>query len=173
MMEAVTEKYVNDYQGNLFNIAFPDRKVIEKFKSDFWFLADYFWQLRKNGIYYPAKRYMKHPREVLVLLSDLTKDRRFLEIYEMQNDGRRKTMCEYLDMLEKRGETRGIKIGEKRGERRGERRGVKRGKKQEDARWRKLILKLAEEGKQSLIIDAAENKQLFDPLYQHYMLQEK
>ena len=113
---------------------------------------------------------MKYPREVLRVLSDLTKDRRFLEIYEEQKDGRRKTMCEYLDMLEKRGEKRGVRRGMKLGEKRGMKRGERRGMERQDFRWRKLILKLAEEGKQSTIIEAASDKELFERLAMEYHL---
>ena len=60
-------------------------------------------------------------------------------------------MCEYLDMLEKRGE--------------------KRGERRRDAKWRKLILKLNEEGKNSLIIDAVADKKVFNKLYRKYILQ--
>ena len=168
------EEYVNDYRLHVFDIAFLERSIIDRFKSDYWFIADYFWQVREKGTYDPPGKYMKYPREVLRVLSDLTKDHRFLEIYEEQKDGRRRTMCEYLDMLEKRGEKRGMKLGEKRGIRRGEKLGLKRGEKRgikrQDLRWRKLILKLAEEGKQSAIIEAAADKELFEKLALEYHL---
>lgn len=40
------------------------------------------------------------------------------ELLERQKEGKETVMCEYIDMLEARGEARGIKIGEATGENR-------------------------------------------------------
>ncbi len=56
----------------------------------------------------------------------LTGDTRFTELVEelleRQREGKEIVMCEYIDMLEARGEARGISIGERRGEAKGENR---------------------------------------------------
>ena len=47
------EPYVNDYRIHVVNVAFLERHQIDRFKSDFWFVADYFWQLRNKKEYKP------------------------------------------------------------------------------------------------------------------------
>ena len=76
------ERYVSDYKMNLFEIAYLPDETIAKFKSDFWYVADYFSQMRKTGKYIPATGRIKHVYEILSLMSALTADRRFVDSYE-------------------------------------------------------------------------------------------
>ena len=113
---------VNDYKINLYEIAYLSDEQVNRFKSDFRFVAEYFVQMRKYGKYRGSKDEMLHAKEVLELLGFLTDDDRFMLGV---NEGKEiRTMCEALDIIEKRGERRGEKRGEKRGERRGERLGA-------------------------------------------------
>ena len=61
--------YVNDYKINLFEIAYLDREIIDSFKSDFWILADYLYQMRVNKNYIADKKSIGHIEELLMLMS--------------------------------------------------------------------------------------------------------
>ena len=102
--------YVNDYQMNLFEIAYLSEEQVAMFQSDFRIIADYFVQMRKSKAYVPSKIPMVHTYETMQLLSALTKDKRFVEVCENKQEGGT-TMCEVLDRIE----SRGFKRGEKRG----------------------------------------------------------
>ena len=77
--------YVNDYKINLFEIAYLDRETIDSFKSDFWILADYLYQMRVNRNYVADKRSIGHIEELLMLMSAMTGDKRFEEIIDEAN----------------------------------------------------------------------------------------
>lgn len=116
--------FVNDYKINVIDVAFLDREIIDSFESDFRYVADYFWQIRNSGCYNASKEDMKYVYQVLQMMSAMTGDKRFEEAYnEKREKGGDRKMCEYLDMLEER--------GEKRGEKRGKKEGKKEGKKLE------------------------------------------
>jgi len=91
---------VNDYKINVVNVAFLEREQIDKFKSDFWFVADYFWQLRNSKEYRPGKKEIKYAHQVLQMMSALTGDKRFEEAYnKVKKNGGGGSMCEYLDKI--------------------------------------------------------------------------
>ena len=102
--------YVNEYKINLFEIAYLSDDQLSLFESDFWIVADYFVQMRKNGDYQPTVRQIRHVQETLDLLSVLTGDSRFEEAYN-EKEGGIHNMCEVLDRIEKRGREEGIKQG--------------------------------------------------------------
>ena len=105
--------YVKDYEINLFEIAYLTDEQVARFKSDFWIVADYFTQMRKDGDYVPPEKQLVHVREVLDLMRALTGDDRFTEhVDEFEKKKEAVTMCEVLDKVEKRGEERGEKRGE-------------------------------------------------------------
>ena len=97
---------VNDYQVHLYEIAWLTREQVNMFQSDFKIVADYFVQMRENDDYVPSKETIQHVQEVLQLMAVLSGDSRFEEAY--QEDGGGTNMCEYLDRVEARGETRGL-----------------------------------------------------------------
>ena len=82
------------------------REQVNMFQSDFKIVADYFVQMRENDDYVPSKETIQHVQEVLQLMAVLSGDSRFEEAY--QEDGGGTNMCEYLDRVEARGETRGL-----------------------------------------------------------------
>ena len=86
------------------------------FQSDFRIVADYFVQMRKNKNYVPDERQIIHVRQVLQLMSVLTKDDRFEEVCNDLEEGARVNMCEVLDRIENRGIQMGIQQGIKRGQ---------------------------------------------------------
>lgn len=60
--------FINDYQVNVFEIAFLDDETIKKFKSDFRIVADYLSQMRKNRDYVESKDIPVHVDAVLKTL---------------------------------------------------------------------------------------------------------
>ena len=107
--------YVNDYKINLFEIAYLDREIIDSFKSDFWILADYLYQMRVNRNYVADKKSIAHIEELLMLMSAMTGDKRFEEIIYEANTKEVVNMCEVLDIVEARGIEKGIEKGREKG----------------------------------------------------------
>ena len=101
---------INDYKVNVIDIAFLDRSEVDSFKSDFWYVADYFWQIRNNGYYSASEKEMKYAFQIMQMLSAMTGDKRFEQAYnEKQREGGGSKMCEYLDLLEQKGRDDGIR----------------------------------------------------------------
>ena len=128
-------EYVNDYKVNLFEIAWLTDEQLERFHSDFYIVADYFVQMRKNKKYVPSKRQIVHVREMLQLMTAITKDKRFAEVYdahnaELEKGAEIKYMSEVLDLVENRGIEKGRKEGKKEGKKEGRKEGKKEGRKQ-------------------------------------------
>ena len=106
------EPYVNDYQINLFEIAYLSEEQVAAFQSDFRIAADYFVQMRKDRNYIPSKDTITHVHELLQFMSAMTQDQRFEEAYsEDCEKGENVSMCEFLDRVEKRGIEKGITQG--------------------------------------------------------------
>ena len=103
--------YVNDFKMNLFEIAYLDREKIDMFKSDFWILADYLYQMRVNKDYVAGDTVIEHVDELLMLMSAMTKDYRFEETINEVKGKEHVTMCEVLDRVEAKGREEGIKEG--------------------------------------------------------------
>ncbi len=105
------EAYVNDYKVNLFEVAYLSDEQVAMFQSDFRIVADYFVQKRKYNEYTPSQVQMQHVDAVLQLLSIMENDKRF-EAALYKNDGKKvENMCDVLDIVEQRGEKRGIERG--------------------------------------------------------------
>ena len=100
------EAYVNDYRINLFQIAYLTQEQVQNFQSDFRIVADYFVQKREKGDYVPNTQEITHVQETLQLLSVMTNDRRFEEIYNERNsvEGGLHNMCDVLDRAVNKGE---------------------------------------------------------------------
>lgn len=80
--------------------------------SDFRIVADYFVQMRRNRDYKPSDIQFRHVREVLQLMSVLTRDSRFEDAANAAMEGgEAANMCEVLDRAEKRGELKGKREG--------------------------------------------------------------
>ena len=116
------DPYVNDYRINLFEIAFMEPKEVELFQSDFRAVADYFVQMQQNGDYKPKPQDLIHVQETLQLLSIMTNDHRFEEVYNEVSDGQKgeiRNMCDVLDRVENKGRAEGkmegIALGETKG----------------------------------------------------------
>ena len=107
--------YVNDFKMNLFEIAYLDREKIDMFKSDFWILADYLYQMRVNKEYAAGDRLIEHVDELLLLMTAMTRDYRFEETINELKGKEKVTMCEVLDRVEARGIEKGIEKGRQEG----------------------------------------------------------
>ncbi len=105
------EAYVNDYKVNLFEVAYLSDEQVSMFQSDFRIVADYFVQKRKYNEYTPSQVQMQHVDAVLQLLAIMENDKRFEDVL-YKNDGKKvENMCDVLDIVEQRGEKRGIERG--------------------------------------------------------------
>ena len=95
-----------------------DQKEVDLFQSDFRVVADYFVQKQENGDYEPKPQDLKHVQETLQLLSIMTNDHRFEDVYNEASDaqkGEMRNMCEILDKIENRGIEKGIEKGKAEG----------------------------------------------------------
>ena len=104
--------FVNDYKINLIDVPRLTEEQVEKFTSDFQIIADYFVQLNENKGYVPKDITIRHTDSFLKLMSVLTQDDKYVEIYrELSHEKEEFNMCEVLDKVEARGEARGKAIG--------------------------------------------------------------
>ena len=107
--------FVHDYPLNLFEIAFITDEQLAKFKSDFWFVADYLVQMRKDNRYVPSDRQMRHVREVLNIMAALTGDERFrVNANEIEEGDEPLTMNDFFSKAIKKSEEEGRREGEKK-----------------------------------------------------------
>ncbi|MBR5401002.1 MAG: Rpn family recombination-promoting nuclease/putative transposase [Treponema sp.] len=96
--------FINDYKINVFNIAWLSDKTIDMFQSDFKIVAKYFQTVRLKKDYKGSTEEIKHVDALLKMLSALTGDNSFEEVY---NDGNLKkggvTMCEVVEKIKNEG----------------------------------------------------------------------
>ncbi|MEY8414054.1 transposase, partial [Lachnospiraceae bacterium 62-26] len=85
---------------------------VQMFTSDFRIVADYFVQMRKNRNYIAPETTINHVHELLQLMSVMTRDNRFADVYSPDMERRPTSMCEVLDRVENRGIQKGIAQGE-------------------------------------------------------------
>ena len=104
----ILKPFVSNVRINVFEIAWLTDEQVNKFKSDFRIVADYFVQKRKNNDYEPTKEKIQHVHALLQLLSVMENDVRFEEILNDEEEGGIQNMCDVLDRVEKNGEKKGI-----------------------------------------------------------------
>ena len=96
--------FVNDYKINVFNIAWLSDKTIDMFQSDFKIVAKYFQTVRLKRNYKGSNEEIRHVDALLKMLSALTGDNSFEEVY---NNGNLKkggvTMCEVVEKIKNEG----------------------------------------------------------------------
>jgi hypothetical protein len=111
---------VTDYKFRLIDMARLTDEEIERYKSDFSFIAGI---MAKRSEYRPNKKEIRHPEEVFDLLDKVIGDERFRkikgEIQAAKKEGRKVDMCEFLDELENRGLKKGLEQGLEQGLERG------------------------------------------------------
>lgn len=109
------DRYVNDYQMHVFEVAWLTEEQISHFRSDFKVVANFFVQKRKSRDYIPDDpTEIRHVDEVLKLLQVMTGDKRYEEIFRKKKGVR--SMCDVAERLEKMGIEKGIEIGRSEGE---------------------------------------------------------
>lgn len=108
--------YINDYKMNLYEIAYLTEEQLGNFHSDFRIVADYFMQLQRRQDYVAPDTTIRHVHEFLQLMSVMTGDNRYEEVYSSDMEGRQVNMCEVLEKVEDRGVQKGIQQGITRGE---------------------------------------------------------
>ena len=96
--------YVSDYKINVFNIAWLSDETIDMFYSDFKIVAKYFQTVRLKKDYKGSNEEIRHVDALLKMLSALTGDNSFEEVY---NDGNLNkggvTMCEVVEKIKNEG----------------------------------------------------------------------
>ena len=96
--------FVNDYKINVFNIAWLSNKTIDMFQSDFKIVAKYFQTVRLKREYKGTNEEIKHVDALLKMLSALTGDNSFEEVYNVGNlDKGGVTMCEVVEKIKNEG----------------------------------------------------------------------
>ncbi len=93
------DPYVSDYKINLFQVSYLSREQADFFRSDFRVIADYFVQKRETGDYHPKPMDIAHMQDTLQLMRAITKDDRYVEVYESCTDeekGGIRNMCDVL-----------------------------------------------------------------------------
>ncbi len=138
-----------------------EREVIEKFRSDFKIVADFFWCKRNKNEYEPRAETIKHVDEVLKLLSALTQDERFCELDEekLPQKGAIK-MCDIINQFINKGREEGLKEGREGG--------LKEGREEGAARLGKLVDKLLSSNRLSDISRVTKDTVYRDTLYREY-----
>ncbi|MBQ9519134.1 MAG: transposase, partial [Firmicutes bacterium] len=99
--------FVKNYEINVIDVAYLSRETVNKFKSDFKIVADYFVQMRETGEYKPMPDDIKHIWELLLLMGNLVDDDRFKVEYYRTHREERANMCDVLDKVENRGIAKG------------------------------------------------------------------
>lgn len=111
----VTEElkpFVNDYKINVFNIAWLSDKTIDMFQSDFKIVAKYFQTVRLKREYKGTNEEIRHVDALLKMLSALTGDNSFEEVYNVGNlDKGGVTMCEVVEKIKNEGRNEGVLAG--------------------------------------------------------------
>ena len=96
--------FVNDYKINVFNIAWLSNKTIDMFQSDFKIVAKYFQSIRIKKNYKGSTEEIRHVDALLKMLSALTGDNSFEEVYNVGNLKKGDvTMCEVVEKIKNEG----------------------------------------------------------------------
>ena len=109
------EFFVQDYKVRVFDIAFLEDSVIERFTSDFKIVARFFKNKRLQAKNIFENDSICHIQEFLDLLAVFTNDNRYKEIKQelvkLEKEGGPVTMCNVAQALEEKGIEKGIEKG--------------------------------------------------------------
>lgn len=110
------DDYINDFNINVFEIAWLTDEEISRFKSDFKVVANFFVNKRRNKDYVPNDTTeFDHVDEILKLLSAMTGDNRYEEILAMPGKDEVRNMCNVAERLENKGRAEGLVEGRAEG----------------------------------------------------------
>ena len=115
---AEVKPYVSNYEINVFEMGYLTKEQVDRFRSDFKVVAEYFMHLIQRTEYQSESQELQHADDVLDMLEVMTGDKRF---ERMQEEARRKReegkpiMKNWiLDEAEERGEARGEIAGQRK-----------------------------------------------------------
>lgn len=112
------KSYIQDYKVLVFDIAFLEDEVIERFTCDFKFVAKFFKNKRLGKKDLFENDEINHIEEVIDFLAVFTDDKRYKKIkskiIKMKKKGRSVRMCEVAQALEEKGIAKGIEKGIKK-----------------------------------------------------------
>lgn len=152
---------VDDVKLEVYHMNNLSAEIRERFTSDLGFVVDY---LNEGSFERRKDQKIVHTEALCQMMEALTEDTRFTELAEelldRQREGKEIIMCEYIDMLEARGEARGITIGETRGIAIGETKG--------ENRLAQLIQILLEEKNYNAIQAVSGSREKRHELYKRY-----
>ena len=156
---------VDDVKLEVYHMNNLSREVRSRFVSDMGFVADF---LNEGGFESRREQKIVHPEALCEMMRELTGDTRFTDLVEdllkRQAEGKEIIMCEYIDMLEARGEARGIEIGEAAGEARG----IKIGEATGENRMVKLMQRLLRDKNYGELEAVSNSREKRHELYRKY-----
>ena len=162
-------EHVDDVKLEVYHMNNLSEEVRERFTSDMGFVADY---LNEGSFEKRKGQKIVHVEALCEMMEALTGDSRFTDqveaLLKKQEEGEEVVMCEYIDMLEARGEARGIIIGEARGEARGITIGEARGETIGETRLAELIQALLKEKKFREIEAVSSDREKRHEMYGQY-----
>ena len=107
--------FIQDYEIKVFDIAFLEDEIIERFESDFRLVARFFKDKRAGNLEFSKEDKITHCEEFLDFLAVFTSDKRYLEIKQelmkKEKEGENITMCSIAQALEEKGIQQGIQQG--------------------------------------------------------------
>jgi len=106
------DRYVDDVNLHVYEMAYLPLKIRKRFKSDMRIIVDY---LAEGKDYRPTDQKVLHVEAFLHLLRALTGDVRYEELIPEFREREAVGMCELLDKYENRGIAKGLKRGRKEG----------------------------------------------------------
>lgn len=148
-----------------------DPEEVDLFQSDFRVVADFFVQKQKNGNYKSKPQDLKHVQETLQLLSVMTNDHRFEDVYNEASDaqkGEMRNMCEILDKIENRGIEKGRAEGRAEGKAEGIAEGIEKGNTEGKSQMADLMKILLTENRIEDAKRAVEDPAYCDELMKQY-----
>jgi len=166
---------VDDVKLNIFHMRHLSKEVRNRFVSDMGFVVDY---LNEGTLEGRKAQKILHVEALCEMMAALTGDNRFTELIEelqkRQREGGKIIMCEYIDMLEARGEARGMIKGEEIGIAKGERLGIAKGEKlgmvKGENRLSALLIELYSLGRDEDAKLAVSDKDVRTRLYREFSI---
>ena len=112
------ERDVAKYEINVFEMGYLTMEQVDRFRSDFKVIAEYFMHLVQRTEYQSESQELQHADEVLDMLEVMTGDKRFERMQEKarrkREEGKPIMKNLILDEAEERGEARGELTGQRK-----------------------------------------------------------
>lgn len=110
------ENIVNDYKIRVVDLRRLSRETVDRFQSDFWVVADYFWQIENTDGYVPSKNTIVHVKEIMDLFKYALKDDRFsLDNITKSGEEVPNSMASIVDEWIEKGVVQGMEKGKREG----------------------------------------------------------